>query len=283
MQYSIDFGGSTIDVIGWKGGRMKLRRSYERNPHFSSGKVNEFFKKNAKDFSDADAFFVTGGKSRRAPDKIMGRPVARVPEIAAIARGGAYLLGKMPRGTAAALKKVLVVSMGTGTCMVMLDHFDRKNYSFKHVGGTGVGGGTFMGLSRVLLNQNDPQKLVKMFARGKTANVDVLVRDIVGSGIGIVPGTATASNLAKLSREISFEKDDLAAGIVNLVGQTIGILAVFAAKAYKCDAILLTGKLTRVKKILDAVREAGKLYKVKMIVPKDAGFVSALGAVDFQS
>jgi type II pantothenate kinase len=295
MKYSVDFGGSTIDVISWKGKNIYSKRSYERHPRFSSAGISDFFAENRGDFADASRFFITGGRVRRAPAKILGVPVVKVPEIQAIARGGLHLLKTLLRSRSRgkpsrrpALKKVLVVSMGTGTCLVTIENRPgngsrKEKLFFRHVGGTGVGGGTFLGLASALLNQKDPAKLLKMFERGKTSKVDVSVKDIVGSGIGIVPGTATASNLAKLSREISFSKDDLAAGIVNLVGQTIGILAVFAAKAYGCDAILLTGKLTRVQKILSAVKEAGRLYKVVMLVPKDAAYVSALGAFDFQS
>jgi len=285
MKYSVDFGGSTIDVISWKGKNICSKRSYERYPRFSGGKITDFFAANKGDFKAAAGFFITGGRSRRAPAKILRVKAARVPEIEAIARGGAYLLKTLRRSSSgrSSLKNVLVVSMGTGTCLVRIETRagGKGKFSFSHVGGTGVGGGTFLGLSSALLSEKDPAKLIKMFERGKTSKVDLSVQDIVGSGIGIVPGTATASNLAKLSREISFSQNDLAAGIVNLVGQTIGILAVFAAKAYNCDAILLTGKLTRVNKILSAVKEAGRLYKVEMLVPKDAAYVSALGAFDF--
>ena len=279
MIYSVDFGGSTIDVISWENGEIKSRRSFERYPRYLSVMPVDFLKERKNLFKDAEKIYVTGGKSRLLAATFSGIPVNKVNEIDAIGRGGYFLLKKaMPSAGLDKIGRVLVVSMGTGTCMVEVGIGKKGYLGSEHVGGTGVGGGTFMGLCKQLLDETSPDCLKKMFLRGDRKKVDLSVYDIVGSGIGVVPGEATASNLAKISRSIDFSKNDLAAGIVNLVGQTIGILASFAAKARKCDLVLLCGKLTDMEQVTEAVLYTGKMHHVKMLVPDQAGYVSAYGA-----
>jgi len=279
MIYSIDFGGSTIDVVSWRNARVHAVKSFERYEDSKTVEPMDFLKANRRILKGAEKIFVTGGRSRILLKSFNGIPLEKVNEIEAIGRGGYALLKRQitPKQLKG-IRSVLVVSMGTGTCMVKA-MIGRKGFlGAKHVGGTGVGGGTFMGLSKLLLVETSPASLKKMFARGDRKKVDLSVYDIVGSGIGLVPADATASNLAKISRSIEFSKSDLAAGIVNLVGHTIGVLAAFAAKAHKCDLVLLCGKLTLMEQVTAAALASGKIYGVKMLVPPDGGFISALGA-----
>ncbi len=284
MIYSVDFGGSTIDVVSWEKGKVQKIRSFERYPKYKSVKPVKFLESQKQLFRNAEIIYVTGGKSRSLPANFSGIPLEKVNEIEAIGRGG-YMLFQdaVPARERQKIIRLLVVSMGTGTCMVEVRMGTKGYLGSRHVGGTGVGGGTFMGLAKQLLGETTPAELKKMFARGDKGKVDLSVYDIVGGGIGIVPAEATAANLARISREIRFTKNDLAAGIVNLIGQTIGILAVFAARAHKCDLVVLTGKLTEMEQVTESVLYTGKMYKVKMCVPGQAGYVAAFGAGAFQS
>ncbi len=162
--------------------------------------------------------------------------------------------------------------MGTGTCCV---GFRAKN-AF-HVGGTGVGGGTLLGLSRVLLGEEKNfEEIQKTVARGDTARVDLSVAEIVGGGIGRVPGTATAANFAKANSKTSLP--DLSAGMVNLVGQTIASVSVFAARAEKFETIILGGKLVKIPEIVSVLRRTAEIYHREILVPEHAEFLTAVGA-----
>lgn len=225
------------------------------------------------DLLGVDEIRVTGGKSHRTVKSLGSIPVRHVNEIEAIGRGGQWLLGQLSDDIK---EGFLVVSMGTGTCMVAV-----RGDQFGHVGGTGVGGGTFMSLCKLLLKESDPKKLAELFLKGDRWKVDLSVGDIVGDGIGRVPADMTASNLGKIARlndEINFYEEDLAAGIANLVGQTIATSAVFAGRAENLSKVVLTGKLTRIKPIVDIIFEVGKLYERHIILPPQAEYVSAIGA-----
>lgn len=255
MILSIDFGGSTTDAVYWDKGKILSLRTFESKDMNSS----------RLDFSGVDRIFVTGGKSGFMKECFSGISVMKVGEIEAIGCGGRYMADD---------DEFLIVSMGTGTCMVRVG----SGVTVKHVGGTGVGGGTFVGLGKELLGISSIDELLTVGAKGASENVDISVREIVGSGIGRISPDATASNLGKLSSEINFKKEDIAAGIINLIGQTIGVSVAFAAQAEKVSKVILAGKLTKASAISDIVCGIVRSYGMKVFIPENASYVSAIGA-----
>jgi type II pantothenate kinase len=285
MILGLDFGASTVDLVQVNNGRLIKIRSFE-SLRFPKLKLDGFLKK--IDLSRVAKIFVTGGKSRFFKDSYKGIPVIKVSEIEAIGRGAWWLAGKgidsrrslSSRSKGGNDKKdLLAISLGTGTCMVKVSILSNGNIKCTHIGGTGVGGGTFLGLSKLLIKVDNVEKLIEMFKKGNKSKVDLSVGEIVGSGLGLVKADDTASNLGKISSEIDFKKEDLAAGIVNLIGQTIATTVVFAAKANKCDLIVLGGKLTKIRQILDVILKVAKMHKIKAVVPHNSLYMSAIGAV----
>jgi len=296
-QLSLDFGGSTVDSVLWDGGVIKTIKTYESKDVLivdakfcrrktvcnidRSGLLENFLKFSKISLGEVERIFVTGGKSRFFPDMVDEIPIVKVSEIDAIGAGAEYRMpnaeyreeGRRKTEFGIRYSAQLVVSMGTGTCMVSVNG-DRV----KHVGGTGVGGGTFVGLGRELLGISDIDELLKIAAKGSSKNVDVSVSDIVGGAIGRAAADATASNLGKLRDEIKFRKEDLAAGIVNLIGQTIGISAVFAAKAEGFASVVLIGKLTKAKAISNIVCDIIRSYGLEVCVSENAQHAVAIGA-----
>lgn len=274
MLFSLDFGASTIDALWWRNKKIFKLRSFDTQPNFYEN-LESFFRDFPLELRGISCIHVTGGKSHLFKRIFRGVKVQSVSEIDAIGYGGWYLHPKKMD------RSFLVVSMGTGTCMVHVKVVSKERIRCQHIGGTGVGGGTFLGLAREILGETDISKLIRRFRHGNLRHIDLSVRDIIGSGIGIVPGDATASNLGKLayaSSEIRFSQDDLALGIANLIGQTLATTSIFAAQAHKLKTIILTGKLTRIQKIMDVIFSVGKIYGMNIVLPQRAQYVSAIGA-----
>ncbi|MDP2624792.1 MAG: hypothetical protein Q8P27_01255, partial [Candidatus Peregrinibacteria bacterium] len=108
QKYSMDFGGSTVDVIRWKGETIVAAQSYERRD-VSVGSLAIFIKEQNLSLEGIEEIRVTGGKTHQYASEVNGIPVVRVDEIEAIGRGGAWLLN--PNEPV----DCLTVSMGTGT------------------------------------------------------------------------------------------------------------------------------------------------------------------------
>jgi len=121
-----------------------------------------------------EAVAVSGGKTRPLPNEILGLPVREVDEIEAVGRGGAYLAG---------LKECVAVSAGTGTAVVEV-RLSNSECRIRHLGGTGVGAGTLMGLGRLLLRRTSINSLMELAEKGDPRNVDLTVGDIVGGPVG---------------------------------------------------------------------------------------------------
>ena len=138
----IDVGGSTTKIVGFKneGGRLELitPQLVKANDPITAtyGAFGKFTDENNIRISDIDKVLMTGVGASHVKHNLYGIECVRVPEFDCIGRGGIYLSG---------LDRALVVSMGTGTAIVHAAADGRMEY----LGGTGVGGGTFVGLSKL--------------------------------------------------------------------------------------------------------------------------------------
>lgn len=224
--------------------------------------IQKFLKPLGLPFEKIRVVCVTGGKSGGLyGKKLFGVPVRHVSEIDAIGLGGAFLAGK---------KSCLVASLGTGTCIV-----EMRNGKARHFGGTGVGGGTLLGLAKLLLGTKDVFELEAIAAKGNAQKIDLSVGDIIGNGLGVVPARATGSNFAKLSSQ---KKEDVAAALVKLVAEVNAIAIIFAGRASGLDEIVVAGKTPEVKGFRKRMQAVAGYYGKKLVFPKNAGIATAIGA-----
>jgi len=168
------------------------------------------------------------------------------------------------------LSNALIISMGTGTALVKADQ-----KGVRHIGGTGVGGGTLLGLSNRMLNVRNFNDLIETSSDGNLDHIDLSIGDLSHHVVGL-PSESTASNFGKLSDLAS--KADIGLGIINLVFQTIGMISVFAARIDQTRDIVLTGNLTNVPQSREIFNELGKLFDINFVTPVNAEYATAAGA-----
>jgi type II pantothenate kinase len=260
----IDIGGSTTKIVGFDNNQilspMQVRAT---DPQASVyGAFGKFISTNNLSLSDIKRIMVTGVGSSFITEKLYGIPTGKVDEFRAIGLGGLFLSG---------LSKAIVISMGTGTALVMANDTD-----IKHIGGTGVGGGTLLGLSNRMLNIRHFHDLVKTAKGGNLKYVDLTIGDISRDALKTLPPETTASNFGRISDLAS--RSDIALGIINLVFQTIGMLAVFATKIDHINDVVLTGNLTNVPQSQDIFARLQELFEVRFHTPENAEYATAVGA-----
>ena len=166
---------------------------------------------------------------------------------------------------------IVIANIGTGTSII-----EAKNGKISHIGGTGIGGGTIIGLSKLLLNTTDFDNILEQAALGDIQKVDLLIEDIMESDISFLKGKTTASNFGKMLD--TAKKEDVATGIVNMVFQVIGVLAVFAAKSRDLQTILVTGNGSRNKLGRKILEEIAVMYSIRFDFPADGEYTTAIGA-----
>ena len=106
----------------------------------------------------------------------------------------------------------LVVNIGTGTSYVKYD-----NGNVQHLIGTGLGGGTFLGLSQRLLHTSDLEKVEDIAITGDLGHINTQIKDITYQSLSWFKGDLTVANFSKSGAE----KNDIAIGIHSLIAEPI--------------------------------------------------------------
>jgi type II pantothenate kinase len=259
---SFDLGISNIDVLLRRDGRLE----HTRLPN-TTRPILEQFLALLERFGPLERAAVTGGQYRLLPDQMGATRLVKISEVDAIGRGGLYLAG---------LDEALVVSGGSGTAMVAARH-----HLAVHVTGSAVGGGTLQGLGRLLLGETDPLAIDRLALQGDANHVDLTLVEAVGAGVGRLPVNANAVNFGRLVQDgVLTQPQDIAAGLVRLVGQVIAVIAINAARAEGLDNnIVVTGHLVDLLSVRQVLDEVAGFYGAKITVPSNPGTGTAVGAL----
>lgn len=260
----IDVGGSTTKIVGFKDGAMLAPMYVKANDPLTSayGAFGKFLTQNGMSLEDIDTIMTTGVGSGFLPEKIYGLPTRHKDEFECIARGGKYLTG---------LERAIVVSMGTGTAMVRCE-----KDSFSYLGGTGVGGGTLMGLSKTLLGLETMSSICELAKEGDLSKIDLQVGDITKKELSGLSADATASNFGRVADTAS--KGDLALGIINMIYETVGMMSTLCARSANIDDIVLTGSLSQMPQCAPIFEGLQKMVGKRFILPENARFATVIGA-----
>ncbi|MDR0935393.1 MAG: pantothenate kinase [Oscillospiraceae bacterium] len=269
IQIGIDVGGSTTKLIGKRPdgslfGATQVRAADQVTSLF--GAVGTFCRNEGVSLSDISGIALTGVGAPLFTGSIYGIPVRQVDEFKAIGRGGLLLSG---------LNAAIVVSCGTGTAFVRA-----VGENVTRVGGSGIGGGTLMGLSHLLLREDDINRVSTLASRGSGGNVDLLISEISHTDIPGLPDTATASNFGAVNPTTS--REDLALGITNLVTHTVGMLAVFATinDPDNIRDIVLTGSVADLPQWEPVMNAITEMTGVRFHITDNAPFATAIGTVN---
>ena len=260
----IDVGGSTTKVIGLQEGKLVGTLQVRAADQITSlfGAIGNFLLKYDAKLSDVATIALTGVGASFINERIYGIDTQKINEFHAIGHGALLLTG---------LNEAIVVSMGTGTAFVRA-----TTENISHIGGSGVGGGTIIGLCSKMLGKSDIDAILALAKNGKLENVDLSVRDIIGNEIPSLPPNLTAANFGKI-RSTATEAD-LALGIINMVFQTAGMLAVFVAKNDTIRDVVLTGTLAIFPQAEGIQAAFSSLTDLRFSIPPNAVFATAIGA-----
>ncbi len=260
----IDVGISTTKIVGLRDGKPSAPiRITAADPITSLyGAFGKYLHDNDITLDAVEHVMLTGVGAGYIKNDVYGVQTSRCDEFIADALGARY---------ESHLDHAIVVSMGTGTSFVMCNGTD-----IRHIGGIGIGGGTLQGLSRIMLNTSDIKQVSALAMQGNVKNINLLIGDISAQPLPGLPMEATASIFAKAKNDAS--REDIAAGIIAMVLQTIGSASVLAAQDSGCRDMVLIGNLSQLPQCKEIFPALEKLYKVRFHIPKYSQFCTAIGA-----
>ena len=267
MDISIDFGITVTDILKRDQGVMSHQMTLSKEEP-SLTLLNKLLSDiNFK--SDVNFLAVTGGKHLNIGDKIESTKVIHVNEIEAIGEGAMNLSGLSEKNP------TIIVSAGSGTACILA-----KEGNFVHCSGTGVGGGTVLGLSKLLLGTTDPIEIAELAIKGNESSVDLILEDVVSGPIGELPSDTTAVNFGKVSKiDSEISREDIAAGIVNLVGQTAARVATSVATTFNAREIVVVGRSPSFNGLKNSLEQAASIMGFSPYFPENGEYASALGAL----
>ena len=222
----IDIGGSSTKIVGLRPDLsvIDMLRVKADDPLTSLyGAMGNFLSTHDLQLSDIRHIALTGVGASYVEGDIYGVKTIKVAEFPSVGTGGLALSGK---------EHAVVVSMGTGTSFLWAN----KGQEVCHLIGSGVGGGTLIGLSKKLLDMDTVTHITELAEDGDLSRVDLRINDISSSPAGRLTETMTASNFGNISDLAT--KSDIALGIINLVFETIGMVSIFAARNHSIRNIV---------------------------------------------
>ncbi|MGE7834927.1 type II pantothenate kinase [Viridibacillus arvi] len=170
----------------------------------------------------------------------------------------------------------IITNVGTGTSI----HF-MNGETHNRVGGTGIGGGTLVGLAALTTGIYDYHEIIKKAQYGERQEIDLLVQDIYQGMDTPIAGTLTASNFGKMGIDETKNHpiENILATVQGLVGEVITTLSIQLAEQNQVEHIIYIGTTLNENEALKKVIANYTILKKKTpIFLEDHGFSGAIGA-----
>jgi len=264
ISIGIDVGISTTKIVGIREGKViKPLRIKATDPVTSLyGAFGKYLYDNRIDLSEVERVMLTGVGAHYIDKPVYDLPTAKADEFLADGLGAQF---------ESKLQRMIVVSMGTGTSLVLCD-----GNEIRHIGGIGIGGGTLSGLSRLLLQTDNINEIIALANKGDISRINLQIKDISTSPLPGLPMDATASLFANAQANAS--REDIALGLIGLVLQSIGSVTILSSLNSDIRDFVLIGNLSLLPQCEFLFPVMEKIYDVRFIIPKNSEYCTAIGA-----
>ncbi|MGP4106418.1 type II pantothenate kinase [Virgibacillus sp. L01] len=261
----IDAGGTLVKVAYWENDNIV----YQTFPSQAIGDAISWLYNTFKN----PAVCITGGKSQLFAEKLTA-PAEMVVEFDATNRGIQFLADQQRY---AIENNFMFVNVGTGTSIHLVS--DREQ---QRIGGSGIGGGTLIGLGYLLTGVEDYAWMVQLASNGDRGNADLKVKDIFEGALSPISGDLTASNFGKKESMIAQPPSnaDKLAAVIGMIGEVIVTISLQMAAQHNVDFIVYIGSSFRSNPLLqDIIEEYTRLAGTEPVFLGNGEYSGAIGAL----
>lgn len=227
-----------------------------------------------KDHPEVEEIGLTGGRTEQLKDVLKTmKSITYMLEFEATLKGVKYLLKRDGHS----IDNAIITNIGTGTSIHYMQGDEHERIS-----GTGIGGGTLVGLGALTTGETDFNTIKTLAADGDRSSIDLLVQDIYQGMDTPIAGTLTASNFGKvgITKKVEHPKADVLATVQGLVGEVITTLSIQLAQERKVNHIVYIGStLTDNQHLKDVIGHYTILKKHQPVFLNYCGFSGAIGAL----
>lgn len=216
---------------------------------------------------------VTGGRAAMFINQLTHRMIHQIGEFDASSSGAQYLLENQP---GRAPDSFILTNVGTGTSIHVVS--GRKS---RRLTGTGVGGGTIIGLCSLLTEITDFDRLMILAEQGKREHADLTVADVYRGQKAPIPGNLTASNFGSVpERGNSVSFPDRIASVIGLVAETAATISIMAAENEGIHTIVYIGSSFYKNPLLANIITSYSKFRGKTpVIPENGRYSGAIGAL----
>ena len=261
----IDAGG-TLTKIAYFNEMNKL--VFEKFYSYEQERIKEWLHNN----NSITQLCITGGKAKQLEQLLSSSyKIVELNEFEATLAGVRYILKEEKR----AINNFVLTNIGTGTS---IHYVHDKQYV--RAGGTGVGGGTIMGLSKLLTNIDHFEDVIPLTKIGSRNSLDITVRNLWRDYYPL-DNNLTASNFGKATiTDSNYSSSDILATVQGLVGEVVTALSLQFAEAKNIDHIIYIGSTLCNNVHLQNIISSYTEYQNKIpVFLQDGGYSGAIGTL----
>ncbi len=159
-------------------------------------------------------------------------------------------------------------------------------YKYERIGGTLMGGGTLIGLSKLIFGIDNFEEILQLASKGKYENVDLTKKDLKefkdNSDNMSVSSLGKIHEFIQSGKKAEIKKEDIALSLLNMICSHISQYAVLYAEKYKIDTIYYFGTFTKKNSIVnDILNKTSKYWNkdIKVRFNYYGGYLGAIGTL----
>lgn len=221
---------------------------------------------------DVPEFVASMDGARRMPE-------LQVQRDAAMQQSGGALATEADDG-------FILAQVGTGTSIYYVSNegssADREDEVGVRVGGIGLGGGTILGLTRLLCGLEQIDEIVRLAPTGDRGKVDLTVAQIYAPAEPPIEGDLTAANFARSKLPAAgVQYADYAAAVIGMVAEVVTTVAVQAAQQHGVKRVVYVGATFDHNPLLQELTfRFTEMLGAQAIIPQQGAYCGAIGALE---
>ena len=137
----------------------------------------------------------------------------------------------------------ILANIGSGVSILKVSSKDK----FERVGGTLMGGGTLIGLSKLIIGKDDFNEILELAKKGNNENVDIVSENNIVSSLGKI------HEYVQAGKKDEIKKEDIALSLLNMICFHIAQYTVLYAEKDKIDTIYYFGTFTKRNSIVNNI------------------------------
>ena len=172
-------------------------------------------------------------------------------------------------------------NIGSGVSILKISSQEK----YERVGGTLMGGGTLIGLSKLIIGIDDYDEIVELASKGNNENIDLTKKDLLKENEELKEENDIISALGKVHQFVlngkkdEIKKEDIALSLLNMICYHISQFTVQYAKQSNIDAVYYFGTFTKKNNLVDKLLNHASKHWNKNIKVRFNNFGGYLGTI----